>query len=171
MEENNEKLDFKVGGFCALTEEAAAKGGSTPGRLRKIGWPNKFLIAEVFEDKEGKRFLRFDPCCGWMEDLKDPTKYACQAHPATFFTPLPGHISDDIAQETEDSEEAPTGPAGGRYTGLNVGEGEEDLIGVEFVNGTKAKTFFLRRAGKPPIVISGVGAQRMMKFIDRLGIL
>lgn len=171
MADDNETLDFKVGGFCALTEDAATKGTGTPGKLRKIGWPNKFLIVEVFEDKEGEKFLRFDPCCGWMEDLKDPKKDACVAHPAKFFTPLSGHIADDIAQETEEAEEAPVGPAGGRYTGLNLGEGEEDMVGVEFLNGTKAKKFFLRRAGKPPIVISGVGAQRMMKFIDGLGIL
>ena len=164
-----DKIEFKIGGFCRLKAEAAAKVDSTPARLLKAGWPNKFLIVEIYDEKDKGQILRLDPCCGWMKDLRDDQKNACEAHPAKFFEVLPGHISEDI--EKEEAEEEAVGPAGGRYTGLGVGDNNEDLLSVEYVNGGKSKTFFLRRAGQPPIVIRGAGAQRLMKFIDRLGII
>ncbi len=106
-----------------------------------------------------------------MKDLRDDEKHACEAHPAKFFEPLPGHISEDIENESEAQEDEAVGPAGGRYTGVGVGDSEEDLVGVEYVNGEKSKTFFLRRAGQPPIVISGSGAQRLGKILNKFGIL
>ncbi len=170
---DEEKPEFKIGGFCRLTAEAAAKVDSTPARLLKAGWPNEFLIVEIYEDeeKEKGKLLRLDPCCGWMKDLRDDEKNACEAHPAKFFEPLPGHISEDIENESEAQEDEAVGPAGGRYTGVGVGDNEEDLVGVEYVNGEKSKTFFLRRAGQAPIVISGTGAQRLGKILTKLGIL
>lgn len=170
---DEEKIEFKIGGFCRLKAEAAAKVDSTPARLLKAGWPNEFLIVEIYEDgeKEKGKLLRLDPCCGWMKDLRDDEKHACEAHPAKFFEPLPGHISEDIENESEAEEGEAVGPAGGRYTGVGLGDTDEDLMGFEYVNGEKAKTFFLRCAGKPPIMIKGVGAQKLGKILNKLGIL
>ena len=169
----DDKNEFKFGGFCKLKAEAAAKVDSTPARLLKAGWPNKFLIVEIYEEKDKGKLLRLDPCCGWMIDLRDDEKNACEAHPAKFFEVLPGHISEDIENEAEAevAEEEVVGPAGGRYTGLGVGDSDEDLVGVEYVNGETTKTFFVRCAGKAPIMVRGTGAQRLSKIFSKLGIL
>ncbi len=127
---------------------------------------------EIYEDEEKDKgkLLRLDPCCGWMKDLRDDEKHACEAHPAKFFEPLPGHISEDIENESEAEEDEAVGPAGGRYTGVGVGDSEEDLVGVEYVNGEKTKTFFVRCAGKAPMMVRGTGAQRLAKIFSKLGI-
>lgn len=166
----DEPLEFKVGGFCGLKPEAAAKGDSTPARLLKIGWPNRFLIVEIYEDEEKGKLLRLDPCCGWMRDLRDEEKHACEAHPVKYFDPLPGHIAEEVEAEQE-ADESMVGPRGGRYVAFGRGASEEDLTSLEFVNGGKTKSFFFRHAGSKPFVIQGKAAHRLATFIDKLGIL
>jgi hypothetical protein len=165
---DEEKVEFKVGGFCRVSATTVAKiPDMTPVRLLKNGWPNKFLIIEIYDDEEKGKLLRLDPCCGWMRDLKKEEETACEAHPAKYFEPLPGHIQDQ-----EDGEEAEEDPQGRRYSGFGQDEEGEDAVGVEYVrNGGKTGSFFFRRAGERPIVVRGQAADKLLRAVKKLGIL
>ena len=168
-----EKLEFRIGGFCRLKEEAIARMDSTPARMYRDGWPNWFAIDQIYEDEKEGMLLKLDPCCEWMEDLADRTKHACKAHPAKNFEPIPGHLKDQVegSGDGEENRERGTGPSGGRYAGFALGEDTEDIIGVEFVNGGKVPAIIVRRAGKAPEILKGSPALKIGKVLHGLGIL
>jgi hypothetical protein len=168
--ESSPAPEFKVGGFVAVTAEAVAKAAMTPVSLLKVGWPNKFLVLEIYEDeKRGGKLVRLDPCCGWMQDLIKEGDHACEAHPAKYFTPLPGHIRD----QAEEAEESSAGDGARRYSGFGRKEGGEDAVGMEYVHGGQEEppSFFFRRAGTSPVVIRGAAADRVLDILSKLGIL
>ncbi len=166
------KTDFEVGGFCQLAATTVAKVSLTPVALLKVGWPNQFLILDIYDDEEKGKLLRLDPCCGWMRDLQKEEKYACEAHHAKYFEPLPGHIKDQPKGEAEEAEEGGALQGKRRYSGFATEEGGEDVLGVEYVgNGGKAGALFFRSAGKRPIVVRGVAADKIMRLMSKLGIL
>ena len=127
--------DIKPGDVVRLTSEALINPKADdlkPKRLFKNeGWPNEFLAYDVFV-KDGKTFLRLDPCCGWMRNLEDRSKYSCQAHPAEFF--------ERSGERVEDEEETQS-----RYSGVKL-NGEE-ILGVEM----DEKSVVLRYMGSSPI--------------------
>jgi hypothetical protein len=169
MEGKDTAVEFKVGGFVALKADAVAKVDMTPVRLLKAGWPNKFLILEIYEDEKAGKLLRLDPCCGWMMDLIKEEEHACEAHPAKYFEPAAGHIADQ-AEEGDGTVDA--NGKGRRYSGFGRGESAEDAVGVEYVEGgEKPASFFFRRAGTSPVVLRGEAADKAMALLAKLGIL
>ncbi len=168
---SDEQTEFKVGGFCRLKAEAAARMDSTPARLLREGWPNWFAIDQIYHDEKKGILLRLDPCCGWMEKLDDRTSLACQAHPAENFELIPGHLKDQLDENDEETEDAGEGPSGGRYAGFALGEGVEDVISVEYVNGGKAPAFIFRKSGKAPQILKGSLAIKALRTFTKLGIL
>jgi len=175
VENKKEAIDFKVCGFAALTADAVARVDMTPVHLLKIGWPNRFLILEVYEDAAQGKLLRLDPCCAWMRDPLDDTKEACKAHPAKHFESLVGHIADQADAEAEAKEGSGAvddNGKGHRYSGFGRSEGGEDTVGVEFVeDGDKPPSFFFRRAGASPVVLRGEAANKIRTVLGKLGIL
>ncbi len=167
----DEKPEFKVGGFCRLKAEAAARMDSTPARLLREGWPNWFAIDQIYEDEKQGTLLKLDPCCEWMEDPVDREKHACKAHPAKNFEVIPGHLKDQLDAEDEETEGAGKGPSGGRYAGFALGEDVEDIISVEYVNGGKAPAFIFRKSGKAPQILKGSLAVKALRTFTKLGIL
>jgi hypothetical protein len=169
VESDKATAELKVGGFVAITAEAVAKAVMTPVNLLKVGWPNKFLVLEIYDNATRGKLVRLDPCCGWMLDPAKEGETACEAHPAKYFSPLPGSINDQ-AEEAGGTAEPEEGAR--RYSGFGRQEGGEDAVGMEYVNaGKDPASFFFRRAGTSPVVLRGAAAERIKEILSKFGVL
>ena len=93
-----------------------------------------------------------DPCCGWMRNLEDRSKFSCQAHPAEFF--------ERSGERIEADEEEKSRYSGAQFNG-------EDILGVE-VDG---KTVSLRYMGRSPIKVDLEHGEQIKKFLASLKII
>lgn len=153
---DHQEIDIKPGDLVRLTSEALINPKAEdmkPMRLFKNeAWPNEFLAHDVFE-KDGKWFLRLDPCCGWMRDLEDRTKLSCQAHPAHFFE-RSGERIEEPDEETQS-----------RYSGVKFNG--EDLLGIEY----DGKAFVLRYMGRSPLKLDLAQGKEIEKLLHALKII
>ncbi len=156
VEVDQEEIDIKPGDIVRLTSEALIdkKAESMkPMRLFKNeAWPNEFLAHDVFE-KDGKWFVRLDPCCGWMRDLEDRSKLSCQAHPAHFF-----ERSGERIEEPEEETQS-------RYSGVKING--EDLFGMEY----DGKAFVLRYMGRSPLKLDLAQGKEIQNLLRSLKII
>lgn len=119
----------------------------TPIKLFKLGWPNKFMIVEVYDDPKRGQLLKLDPCCDWMVD-HEKEEPLCRAHPAKYF---------ELYPPEQDK----------KYFGLNL-SGQE-LVSVEYMEKDNPN-LVLKFAGQRPIAVSGKAAKAVAKFIHEKGL-
>ncbi len=147
--------DIKSGDIVRLTSEALIDKKADPMKPTRLfkneGWPNEFLVYDVFK-KDGKTFLRLDPCCGWMRNLEDRSKFSCQAHPAEFF--------ERSGERVEGDEETKSRYSGAKFNG-------EDILGVEI----DGKTVAIRYMGGSPIKLDLEQGQEIKKLLTLLKII
>jgi len=122
--------------------------------LVKIGWPNKFKVCDVSEEK-GKPFLSLDPCCDWM--VKPGTdEIRCRRHPASMFFKLAGMDRTPAAED--------------RYASFDIPWG--NVLGVEFLDDEKMPVINLRLAGgRKPFSLSGPLARDLRDRAKEFGLL
>lgn len=178
---NDETPEFEDGRFVRLTKEGI-KSKSTPALLHKIGWPNRFLISAVHVTGD-ETLLELDPCCAWMEEPTDRTKVTCKAHPAKFFELLPGHIREEVeAAEKAESEPAPepapepeeeveTFKIPKELTADNPDVQSFEFQGISIRINKKARAIMLQKEDSIPVIVRGAFAQKMMGYVDQLGML
>lgn len=136
------KLDVEPGDLVELTPEAVRDVPDlTPVKLFSIGWPNRFLVFDVYEHPEKGQLISLDPCCAWMVNLSTPDgQHLCQAHPARFFKKVEG--------EKVDLGDKPFA----RYAGV-------EIDGQEFVsvrgNGGRETAFTVRLPGNRLVTMTG----------------
>ena len=178
----NDTSEFEDGRFVRLTKEGI-KSKSTPALLHKIGWPNRFLISAVHVT-ENETLLELDPCCAWMEEPTDRTKVTCKAHPAKFFELLPGHIREEVeAAEKAESEPTPepepeaeeppaeTVKIPKELTADNPDVQSFEFQGISIRINKKARAIMLQKEDSIPVIVRGAFAQKMMGYVDQLGML
>ena len=153
--DEQDEQDIKPGDIVRLTSEALINPKAdnlTPKRLFKNeGWPNEFLAYDVYVEGD-KTFIRLDPCCGWMRNLEDRSKYSCQAHPAEFF--------ERSGERVDDDEESQSRYSGAKFNG-------EDILGVEI----DGKTVAIRYMGSSPIKLDLEQGQEIKKLLTMLKII
>ena len=92
-----------AGDVIGLTEKALKDKELrqlSPRRLHKIGWPNRFVVVDVFKDGEEGDCVSILPCCGFL-CKKSGIPY-CGGHPQRLFEKL----ESKKEQVEEPSEEA-----------------------------------------------------------------
>jgi hypothetical protein len=144
-------LDVSSGDRVKITAEALIDPEAqvaTPIKLFKFGWPNDFLVLDVFEDEKYGQVIALDPCCNWIKDPEKHTKHVCAAHTTRFF---------------EVVERAQANPAGRRYSGVNIAG--LDILSVEYLNGGDNPALAVRVAGRKPIVLHGQPAHILSQFL------
>ena len=75
-------LEVSPGDRVRLTPEAIIDPDAqpaTPLRLFKFGWPNDFLVLDVYDHETYGQCIVLDPCCGWVQDEKHAKK-VCFGH-------------------------------------------------------------------------------------------
>lgn len=153
--ENDEKpfhLEVSPGDRVRLTAEAIVDPDaqpSTPLRLFKFGWPNDFLVLDVYEHEVHGQVVVLDPCCGWMRDEKHAKQVCPHGHSARFFEVL------KRVQATDPNR---------RYAGVNLAG--LDILSVESTgNGPDGPSLVVRVAGRKPITLNGQPAQILSQFL------
>lgn len=152
-ESREPQLEVAAGDRVRITAEAMADPDAqeaTPIRLFKFGWPNDFLVMDVFEDPKFGQVLVLDPCCNWMRDPKKRNSMVCAAHSARFF-------------EVIERGSGKSGQ-GRRYSGVNIAG--LDLISVEFMGGQDSPALAVRVAGRKPVVLRGQPAQVLAQLLQ-----
>jgi hypothetical protein len=156
--EQDSFLDVEVGDYVRMTDEALIDPVAqemTPFQFFKlVGWPNKFMVVDIFIDQKHGQVIRLDPCCGWAQDLEDRSKAACQAHPAKFFKKLPPEQEESRGEDD-------------RYMGVNIAG--FDLLSVEYLNGGKEPSLMVKLAGQKPFRVSGSAARALSRFLQARG--
>lgn len=145
-------LDVAAGDRVRITAEAMIDPDAqeaTPIRLFRFGWPNDFLVLEVFDDPKFGQVLVLDPCCNWIRDPKKRTVHVCAAHSARFF---------------EVVEKGSQPGQGRRYSGVNIAG--FDLVSVEYANGKDSPALAVRVAGRKPVVLRGQPAQLLAQLLQ-----
>ncbi len=154
IEREEQAFEIEPGEYVRLTAEAFIDPDAqdmTPLRFFKlVGWPNKFMVVDIFIDTKHGRVLRLDPCCGWARDPENRAKIACQAHPAKFFEKCPPE------PDRHDKND--------RYMEVNLAG--YDLLSVEFLNGGKEPSLLVKFAGQKPFRISGAAARELARFLQ-----
>lgn len=143
-------LDVSPGDRVKITAEALIDPEAqiaTPLKLFKFGWPNDFLVLDVFEDEKYGQVIALDPCCSWIKDPEKHQKHVCAAHTTRFFEVIERAKPD----------------AGRRYSGVNIAG--LDILSVEYLNGGENPALAVRVAGRKPIVLHGQPAQILSQFL------
>ena len=150
-------LEVEPGDYVRLTPEAMIDPKAqdmTPFLFFKlVGWPNKFMVVDVFIDAKHGQVLRLDPCCGWVRDPEERSRIACQAHPSKYFEKCP--------------QESDSGDKDDRYMGVNIAG--FDLLSVEYLNGGKEPSLMVKLAGQKPFMVSGSAARALSRFLQTKG--
>lgn len=156
-EEQAEKpfhLEVSPGDRVRLTPEAIIDPDvqpATPLRLFKFGWPNDFLVLDVYEHEEHGQVVVLDPCCNWILDEKHVKKVCPHGHSSRFF---------------EVVKRAQTADPSRRYAGVNIAG--LDILSVESTNGgngSDSPSLVVRVAGRKPITLNGQPAQILSQFL------
>jgi hypothetical protein len=145
-------LEVSAGDRVRITAEALVDPEAqiaTPIKLFKlIGWPNDFLVLDVYDDEKHGQVLVLDPCCNWIKDPEKHQKHQCVAHSSRLF---------------EVVERAPTTAANRRYSGVNIAG--LDILSVEYLNGGENPALAVRVAGRKPIILNGQPAHILSQFL------
>jgi len=150
--EKPEQLEVSPGDRVRITPEAMIDPeaqDATPVRLFKFGWPNDFLVVDVYEDKRYGQVLTLDPCCNWIKDPEKRKENVCVAHASRFFEVIKRSQSE----------------ANRRYSGVNIAG--LDILSVEFLNGKEGEqpSLAVRVAGRKPMVLQGQAAHILSQFL------
>ena len=148
-------LDVQAGDYVRLTPETMidpdAQNMSPVSLFKLVGWPNKFMVVDVLMDVKHGQVLRLDPCCGWIRDPEDRSKFPCQAHPSKYFE---RHPEDEHGQDK---------PEGDRYMGVNLAG--LDLLSVEYLNGGKEPSLVVKFVGQKPLILNGKAAKELAQIL------
>jgi len=147
-----EHLEVSAGDRVRLKPEALVDPDAetaTPLRLFKFGWPNDFLVLDVYEDKRYGQVLALDPCCNWIKDPEKHKTNVCVAHAARFF---------EVIERTQPA-------ANRRYSGVNIAG--LDILSVEYLNGKEGEqpSLAVRVAGRKPMILQGQAASILSQFL------
>lgn len=145
-------LEVSAGDRVKITAEALIDPEAqvaTPIKLFKFGWPNDFLVLDVFEHEKVGQVIALDPCCNWIKDAEKHREHVCAAHTTRFF-----EVIERGAQPNA---------AGRRYSGVQIAG--MDVLSVEYLNGGENPSLAVRVAGRKPIVLTGQPAQIMSQLL------
>lgn len=156
QEEQAEKpfhLEVSPGDRVRLTPEALVDPDAqpaTPLRLFKFGWPNDFMVLDVYDHEVYGQCIVLDPCCNWIRDAEKHSKPVCFGHSTRFF---------EVVKRGQQSDPSR------RYAGVNLAG--LDILSVEYANGGSADgpSLVVRVAGRKPITLSGQPAQILSQFL------
>jgi hypothetical protein len=144
-------LEVSAGDRVRLKAEALVDPDAqpaTPLKLFKFGWPNDFLVLDVYDDERYGQVVKLDPCCEWIKDPEKHQKNVCVAHSTRFFEVI---------------ERAKTTDPNRRYSGINIAG--VDLLSVEYLNGGENPALAVRLPGRKPIVLQGQPAHILSQFL------
>jgi len=145
------RLDVSPGDRVRLTPEAIVDPDAqpaTPLRLFKFGWPNDFLVLDVYDHEVYGQVVVLDPCCDWVRDEKHAKK-VCFGHSTRFFEVIKRVQAADPNR---------------RYAGVNLAG--LDILSVESTgNGPDGPSLVVRVAGRKPITLNGQPAQILSQFL------
>ena len=145
-------LEVSPGDRVRLTAEALVDPDAqpaTPLRLFKFGWPNDFLVLDVYEHPTYGQCVALDPCCYWIKDPEKHSKNVCEGHTARFFEVIKRGASADPSR---------------RYAGVNLAG--LDILSVESNGGgPDGPSLVVRVAGRKPITLNGQPAQILSQFL------
>lgn len=145
-------LDVAPGDRVRITAEALVDPDAqiaTPIKLFKFGWPNDFLVVDVYDDEKHGQVIVLDPCCNWIRDPEKHAKPVCFAHSTRFF---------EVLQRGETSNSA-----GRRYSGVQIAG--MDILSVEYLNGGENPQLAVRIAGRKPVILTGGPAATLAQFL------
>lgn len=149
-EEKTPHLEVSAGDRVRVTAEALVDPEAqiaTPIKLFKFGWPNDFLVLDVYDDEKVGQVLVLDPCCNWVKDPEKHQNHQCIAHSSRLF---------EVIERAQPS-------TGRRYSGVNIAG--LDILSVEYLNGGENPSLAVRVAGRKPIVLNGQSADALAKFL------
>lgn len=145
-------LEVAAGDRVRLTAEALVDPDAqiaTPIKLFKFGWPNDFLVLDVYDDEKYGQVITLDPCCNWIRDPEKHAKPVCFAHATSYFEVI---------------ERAQSNAASGRrYSGVQIAG--MDILSAEYLNGGDNPQLAVRVAGRKPVVLSGQAASILAQFL------
>jgi hypothetical protein len=144
-------LEVSAGDRVKITAEALVDPEAqiaTPLKLFKFGWPNDFLVLDVYDDEKYGQVIALDPCCSWIKDPEKHQKLVCKAHTTRFFEVI---------------ERAHTTDPNRRYSGVNIAG--LDILSVEYLNGGENPALAVRVAGRKPIILNGQPAHILSQFL------
>lgn len=144
-------LDVSPGDRVRITAEALVDPDAqvaTPVKLFKFGWPNDFLVLDVYEDEKYGQVISLDPCCGWIKDPEKHKTNVCAAHTTRFF---------EVIEKTK------TSSGDRRYAGVQIAG--HDILSVEYLNGGENPQLAVHVAGRKPVLLSGQPAQILSQFL------
>lgn len=145
-------LEVSAGDRVRITPEALLDPDAqiaTPIKLFKLGWPNDFLVWDVYDDEKYGQLISLDPCCYWMKDPQKHHDLVCKAHTTRYFEVI--------------ERGAQANPAGRRYSGVQIAG--MDVLSVEYLNGGENPQLAVRVAGRKPVVLSGQPAQILSQLL------
>ena len=148
-------LDVSPGDRVRLTPEALVDPVAQPGtplKLFKFGWPNDFMVLDVYDHEVYGQVVVLDPCCNWIRDAEKHAKPVCFGHSTRFF---------EVIKRAQTQNPDPSR----RYAGVNLAG--LDILSVEYANGNGAETpsLVVRVAGRKPITLNGQPAQILSQFL------
>lgn len=97
----------------------------TPKDLFEIGWPNKFLVWGVFEDRDGKTCLKLDPCCDHMVN-RATGQHRCNGHHADIFELV--EFDPEDLEEVRGESHVSVDLFGWRAFAADYHEGEKTIV-------------------------------------------
>ena len=145
-------LEVSPGDRVRLTPEALVDPDAqpaTPLKLFKFGWPNDFMVLDVYDHEVYGQVVVLDPCCNWIRDAEKHSKPVCFGHSTRFFEVIKRGQTADPSR---------------RYAGVNLAG--LDILSVESNGGgPDGPSLVVRVAGRKPITLSGQPAQILSQFL------
>jgi len=145
-------LEVSPGDRVRLTPEALVDPDAqpaTPLKLFRFGWPNDFMVLDVYDHEVYGQVVVLDPCCNWIRDAEKHSKPVCFGHSTRFFEVIKRGQTADPSR---------------RYAGVNLAG--LDILSVESNGGgPDGPSLVVRVAGRKPITLSGQPAQILSQFL------